>query len=531
MSPNSRKPILVLYLVCCAAVTTILSFRGGARNSQTVLLEQTKPREDYRYHFRFPLQDANSQNYLSSCVKGTFGVCLKAEDKIVASKHSPLVSLGTLEKKYFFDPYDNREDFYKVPFLEESYLIDLLPYCDYKPSYARPHKVVKFEGVMEVEMVYVYPCDCSLQEKILRYDPLTGNLCLSKKEADNLIQLFMSKLESRYPGTFKLLKVVNIEVKFDYMKGQRVLLELLFQKGSDPRAYRVSHYYFVNWENDVMCDISNHQWSRDAHVYFLVITKDLGTWVQHFIRNMEDIQKLTGDENFSVIVVDFNSTDLDVKKTVEESRLQHPHTIVLSNSTFHKTLAQNEGFSYVTDKNSIIFTIDLHLDIPPNIVENIRKHTIQGMSGYAPVLLRLKNGSFPRTQLSEGRKWNNLGRWELWGYGLFSLYKSDWTAIGNMNLEFGQQWGGEDYDLVDRLLRKGYEVNRLLHMKLFHYYHTHKGMWGKDSKYITDGIVEEENEDTSKTNKESSDSTMESSDTTASTKKESSVTRRTDSHQ
>lgn len=43
-----------------------------------------------------------------------------------------------------------------------------------------------------------------------------------------------------------------------------------------------------------------------------------------------------------------------------------------------------------------------------------------------------------------------LGRWEVWGYGLFSLYKSDWSAVGNMNLEYGEKWGGEDYDLVDR---------------------------------------------------------------------------------
>ena len=28
-----------------------------------------------------------------------------------------------------------------------------------------------------------------------------------------------------------------------------------------------------------------------------------------------------------------------------------------------------------------------------------------------------------------------------------------------------------------RVLRCGYEVNRLFHMKLFHHHHDHKGMW------------------------------------------------------
>jgi len=45
---------------------------------------------------------------------------------------------------------------------------------------------------------------------------------------------------------------------------------------------------------------------------------------------------------------------------------------------------------------------------------------------------------------------SGLGQWEVWGFGLFGLYKSDWSAVGNMNLEYGAKWGGEDSDLVDR---------------------------------------------------------------------------------
>ena len=97
------------------------------------------------------------------------------------------------------------------------------------------------------------------------------------------------------------------------------------------------------------------------------------------------------------------------------------------------------------------------------------QHCVPGKMAVTPILLRLDCDSTP-VQPS--------GFWDTEGYGLYGIYKKDWEIIGGMDVEnYHGSWGGEDWDLCDRTLGRGYEIERRRLVGLFHHFHAHKHLW------------------------------------------------------
>ncbi|NXJ68025.1 B4GN4 acetylgalactosaminyltransferase, partial [Rostratula benghalensis] len=333
---------------------------------------------------------------------------------------------------------------------------------------------------------------------------VSGNLQLSESEVVDVVAQYMEKLNEKNGGIYTLLRIINVEKRRDTARGNRYLLELeLSERGQ--RTVRLSEYVYIllhqgkqddsaeanpegpalgatepqpsTWSilygKPILCRPLRLSWKQDVMVHFVVPVKNQARWVQQFISDMAHLYGATKDANFNVILVDFDSDDMDVEKALQDARLPR-YQYLRRTGNFERSAGLQAGVDMVEDGHSIVFLCDLHIHFPPNILDSIRKHCVEGRLAYAPIVMRLSCGSSPREP---------NGYWEVNGFGLFGIYKSDFDRVGGMNTEeFRDRWGGEDWELLDRVLQSGLEVERLRLRNFYHYYHSKRGMWNARSK-------------------------------------------------
>eukprot|EP00731_Ephydatia_muelleri_P026581 Em0018g681a len=343
--------------------------------------------------------------------------------------------------------------------------VEFLPSCSFRAEYASEHKVKRYKGVYEVFESTVFPPDDTWFRQNTAAD--TGNGVINYTTASNIFTMYKNALEeSTLRG--EVVGLCSMEETRNKESGWRYLLEMDIKIRGQDNIVHVSEYvYLPSYEKSKLCHLHNFQWVPNVDVYLVVSLKNLGVWVTHLVDNMEQLYAQTHDDHFELVVVDYESQDMDVESVLKNSALKRWKYIKKS-GPFSRSGGLQDGIDYVTDPNSIVMTIDMHLTLPMGFVEYTRKHVIQGKMGYAPMFFRLGPG-YTETNVN--------GFWETLTYGVYGLYKSDWTVIGGFNTKLFTKWGGEDWEVLDRTVAKGYEVFRIRPPGLVHYYHTRDGLW------------------------------------------------------
>ncbi|XP_032494606.1 N-acetyl-beta-glucosaminyl-glycoprotein 4-beta-N-acetylgalactosaminyltransferase 1 isoform X7 [Phocoena sinus] len=252
---------------------------------------------------------------------------------------------------------------------------------------------------------------------------VSGNLQLQEAEAVDVVAQYMERLNARHGGRYALLRIVNVEKRRDSARGSRFLLELELQERGG-RRLRLSEYVFLrlprahagDTDGDgespepapavspaasahpdgrpELCRPLRLAWRQDVMVHFIVPVKNQARWVVQFLADMAALHVRTGDSRFSVILVDFESEDMDVERALRAAPLPR-YQYLRRTGNFERSAGLQAGVAAVEDASSIVFLCDLHIHFPPSILDGIRKHCVEGKLAFAPVVMRLGCGSSP----------------------------------------------------------------------------------------------------------------------------------------
>ena len=164
-----------------------------------------------------------------------------------------------------------------------------------------------------------------------------------------------------------------MEENHDQGTGDRYLVELELKEISTGKSARFSEYVYRPWGAQHLCTPEGVAWNKNAVINIILTTENnQGRWILHFLDNMAKIHKRTKDFNFNVIIVDFDSKDLDIDDALKKAAIPNYHYINIKEK-FRKVVGLQKAASTITDPNSIVFVMDLHIDIPYFFLDDIRK--------------------------------------------------------------------------------------------------------------------------------------------------------------
>ncbi|XP_044756530.1 chondroitin sulfate synthase 1 isoform X2 [Coccinella septempunctata] len=204
-----------------------------------------------------------------------------------------------------------------------------------------------------------------------------------------------------------------------------------------------------------------------------------------FKRFMQVYEKtcLVRQENtqLNIILYENPETPGDVESTknlVQEMGNKYYYgriSVTFIKEKFSRGPALHFGVNNLQEQDLMLF-IDVDMVFNEDTLARIRKNTVANKSVYFPIVFSLYNPNI--LKVFRGENWwdnqdiihENHGFWRQFGFGIVSLYKSDYLKLGGFNLLISG-WGFEDVTFYDKAIKSGLHIVRSTDPNLIHVYH------------------------------------------------------------
>ena len=130
------------------------------------------------------------------------------------------------------------------------------------------------------------------------------------------------------------MQILNVEENRDPGTGYRYLVEMELKEILSGTSVRFSEYVYRTWGTQALCTPVGVTWNKSAVVNILLTTgNNQGRWILHFLENMARIYHRTKDANFNVVIVDFDSKDIDIGNALRRQQF-HLINILIQRGIF-----------------------------------------------------------------------------------------------------------------------------------------------------------------------------------------------------
>ncbi|KAL0122149.1 hypothetical protein PUN28_007124 [Cardiocondyla obscurior] len=199
---------------------------------------------------------------------------------------------------------------------------------------------------------------------------------------------------------------------------------------------------------------------------------------QRFLQNYEDICLATGEKTSLLVVLYQHKNENTFNKTIdliEQFKYKYRSAsieVLPVSGEFSRARALDLGASKMRADDLMLF-IDVDIVFTGSALNRIRLNTLLGRRIYFPIVFSQYD---PKIDYGNARTQDKFaineisGHWRQYGFGIVSLYKSDYRTVGGLDLSI-QGWGKEDVEFFEKVVKSNLDIFRAADRHFVHVYH------------------------------------------------------------